>query len=159
MATAPNRHQNSQWITGLQQIGAKLSAQRTAEQLELDLPTSGTPPADRAQHQQQSHWERGKGQRQQPDQVGSDKAKQAQKRQKQAELANRDRACRHPCARAIGLCSPRSRASWNRPRNSREREGVVVVGWCGHGDLLGETSGRHPACATQSPPASGQGWT
>jgi hypothetical protein len=24
------------------------------------------------------------------------------------------------------------------PRNSREREGAVVVGWCGNGDLLGE---------------------
>ena len=139
-------------VTCLQQVGAKLAAQRTAEQPELELPTSGTPPADRQKHQQQPEWERCKGQWQQPNQVGGDKAKQAQKRHKQAELANRDPARRHPRARAIGLCSLRSRASRNRLRNSSRREGRRVVGgWCGHGDLLGETSGRRPACARRHP--------
>jgi hypothetical protein len=52
---------------------------------------------------------------QQPDQVGGDKAKQAQRRDKQAELANRDPAGRHPRTRAIAVCSLRSRAYRNRP--------------------------------------------
>jgi hypothetical protein len=43
------------------------------------------------------------------------------------------------------------------PRNSREREGAVVVGWCGNGDLLGE-SRRRPACARRGPSVSGKGW-
>ena len=108
-----------------------------AEQPELQLPMSGTPAADRHQHQQQPDWERGKGQWQQPDQVGGDKAEQAQKREKRIELANRDRACRSLRARAIGLCSLRARDSRNRPRISSKRERRRVVGgWCGHGDLL-----------------------
>jgi hypothetical protein len=65
-------------VTGLQHVGAMLAAQRMAEQPELQLPASGTPPADRHQHQQQPNWERGKRQWQQPDQVGGDKAEQTQ---------------------------------------------------------------------------------
>ena len=87
----------------------------SSRQPELELPTSGTPPAERHQHQQQPEWERCKGQWQQPDQVGGDKAKQAQRRDKQAELANRDPAGRHPRTRAIAVCSLRSRAYRNRP--------------------------------------------